>query len=85
MALHLFRQTFPSSISTQVDSDFAGCRLTRKSTTGMVQTAGEHAVQHTSNLQGATWLNVSECEYNALAHGVSAWLGTQGIHGGPRI
>ena len=25
MALHLFRQTFPSSISTYVDSDFAGC------------------------------------------------------------
>ena len=47
MALHLWRQTFPSSISTYVDSDFAVCRLTRKSTTGMVQMIGEHAVKHT--------------------------------------
>ena len=63
MALHLFRQTFPSCISTYVDCDFAGCRSTRRSTTGMVQMVGEHVVKHTSNLQGATVLNVSECEY----------------------
>ena len=29
----------------------------------MVQMVGEHAVKHTSNLQRATGLNVSECEY----------------------
>ena len=67
MALHLFRQNFPSSISTHVDSDFAGCRSTRKSTTGMVQMVGEHAVKHSSNLQGATGLNVSE---HGAAHGL---------------
>ena len=74
MALHLWRQIFPSSISTLVDSDFAGCRLTRKSTTGMVQIIGEHAVKHTSNLQGAT-LSVSECEYYALTHSAAHCLG----------
>ena len=77
MALQLFRQTFPSSISTYVDSDFAGCRSTRKSTTGMVQMVGEHAVKHTSDLQGATGLNVSECEYYALTHGAAHGLGLQ--------
>ena len=56
MALHLFRQTFPSSNSTYADSDFAGCRSTRRSTTGMVQMVGEHVVKHTSNLQGAIWV-----------------------------
>ena len=61
MALHLFRQTFPNSISTNVDSNFDGCRLSRRSTTVMVQIGG-HAVKHTLNLQGATGLNVSECE-----------------------
>ena len=35
-ALHLWRQTFPKCISTYVDSNFAGCRLTRRSTTGPV-------------------------------------------------
>ena len=75
MALHLFRPTFPSSISTYVDSDFAGCRSTRRSTTGMVQMVGEHVVKHPSNLQGATGLNVSECEYYALTHGAAHGLG----------
>ena len=75
VALHSFRQTFPSSISTYVDSDFAGCRSTRRSTTGMVQMAGQHAVKHTSNLQGATGLSVSECEYYALTHGAAHGLG----------
>ena len=42
---------------------------------GMVQMVGEHALQHTSNLQGATGLNVSECEYHALTHGAAHGLG----------
>ena len=41
----------------------------------MVQMVGEHAVKHTSNLQGATGLNVSECEYYALTHGAAHGLG----------
>ena len=41
----------------------------------MVQMVGGHAVKHTSNLQGATGLNVSECEYYALTHGAAHCLG----------
>ena len=74
LALHLWRQTFPKCISTQVDSDVAGCRSTRRSTTGMVQMVGAHAVKHTSNLQGGTGLNVSECEYYGLTHGAEKTL-----------
>ena len=74
MALHMWRQTLPSSIPTYVDSDFAGCRLTRKSTTGMVQN-WRTCCEDTSNLQGATGLNVSECEYYALTHGAAHCLG----------
>ena len=75
LALHLWRQTFPKCISTYVESDFAGCRSTRRSTTGMVHMIGGHAVKHTSNLQGGTGLNVSECEYYGLAHGAAHGLG----------
>ena len=32
-------------------------------------------MKHTSNLQGATGLNVSECEYYALTHGAAHGLG----------
>ena len=75
MALHLWRQTFPKCISTYVDSDFAGCRSTRQSTTGMVQMIGGRAVKHTSNLQGGTGLNVSDSEYYGLTHGAAHGLG----------
>ena len=83
LALHLLRQTFPKCISTYVDSDFAGCRSTRWSTTGMVQMVGGHAVKHTSNLQGATGLNVSECEYYALTHGAARGLGLRSYMADP--
>ena len=41
----------------------------------MVQMMGGHAVKHTSNLQGGTELNVSECEYCGLTHGAAHGLG----------
>ena len=75
MALHVWRQTFPKCISTDVDGDFAGCRLTRWSNSGIVQMIGGHAVKHTSNLQGGTGLNVSECEYYGFTHGAAHGLG----------
>ena len=36
---------------------------------------GAHAVKNTSNLQGATGLKVSECEYYGLTHGAAHGLG----------
>ena len=85
MALHLFRQTVPSSISTDFDSDISGCRSTSRSTTGMVQKVGGHVVKHTSNLQGATVLNVSECEHHALTHGAAHGLGLKACVADPGI
>ena len=85
LALDLWRQTFPKCISTYVDSDFAGCRSTRRSSTGMVQMAGGHAVKHTSNLQGGTGSNVSECEYYGLTHGAAHGLGLGSYHGRPGV
>ena len=41
----------------------------------MVQMIGEHAALHTSNIQGATGLHVSECENYALTHGAAHGLG----------
>ena len=83
LALHLWRQTFPKCISTYVDSDFAGCRSTRRSTMGMVQMVGGHDVKHTSNQQGATGLNVSECQYYALTHGAAHGLGLRSYKADP--
>ena len=75
MALHLFRHTFPSSISTFVGRDFAICVSTCRSTTGMLKWVRNMFVKHTSNLQGATGLKDSACEYYALTHGAAHGLG----------
>ncbi len=69
------RQRFPEEITTYVGSDYAGCRATRRSTTGMVHTIGKHVVKATSNIQTSVGLNVSECEYYALCLGAAHGLG----------
>ena len=71
------QQRMPDYIRIAVDSDFAGDKLSRKSTTGMVQMLGTHVIRGSSNLQGVLGLNVSEAEYYALVHGASYGLGLQ--------
>ena len=62
--LSSFVATNVSEVHFNLRCDFAECRSTRRSTMGMV-----YAVKHTSNLQGATGLNVFEFIHSA-AHGL---------------
>ena len=71
----LWRHTFPKCFSTYVDSDFAGCRSTRWSTTGMVQMVGGHAVEAHEQLARRNWIDFSECEYHGLTHRAAHGLG----------
>lgn len=71
------QQPMPDHIRVSVDSDFAGDKVGRKSTTGMVQHLGRHVIKATSNLQTVLGLNVSESECYALVHGTSHGLGLQ--------
>ncbi len=77
MCLVYHQQRMPDYIKTQVDSDFAGDKVGRKSTTGMVQYFGRHVLKATSNLQPVLGLNVSEAEFYALTHGAAHSLGMQ--------
>ena len=45
------QQKMPDKILAFVDTDFAGCLRTRKSTTGFTVALGQHHVYHGSNLQ----------------------------------
>ena len=67
----------PKLLKTIVDSDHGADRLTRRSTTGMVQRLGMHPIKTTSNLQTPIGLNVSEAEFYALVHGSCHALGIQ--------
>lgn len=71
------QQPMPDHIRVSVDSDFARCKVGRKSTSGMVQHLGRRVIKATSNLQTVLGLNVSESEYYALVHGTSNGLGLQ--------
>merc|ERR1711994_582979 len=77
VVLRFEQQTMPKVLRTTVDSDHGADRLTRKSTTGMVQRLGQHTVKTSSNLQTPIGLNVSEAEYYASVHGSCHALGIQ--------
>ena len=69
LALRFKQQIFPKCIASFVDSDHAGCKLTRRPITGMVQQLGTQTVKTTCNLQCAMGFKVSEARYFALCHG----------------
>ena len=68
----------PALIQTYVDSDWAGCRRTRKSTSGGVIYFGGAAVRGWSSNQAVIALSSGEEDYAALK-GASASLGFQSM------
>ena len=56
-------------VNVEVDSDHAGCILTRRSTTGCVTKVGTHVIAHSSKLQSTVSLSSGESEYYALVKG----------------
>ena len=70
-------QKFSDVVTCHADSDFAGCLVTRKSTTCLVCYYGKHAVRHSSNLQSTVSLSSGEAEYYALVKAVSSGMATQ--------
>ena len=67
------------TVDVYVDSDWAGCRSTRKSTSGgMVAVAGD-VVKTWSSTQGSIALSVAEAEYYAAVKGAAESLGVQSL------
>ena len=58
-----------------VDSDWAGCLATRRSTTGLIAMLGGHCVKHASLLQTQIGLSSGEAEFYALCRGAATGLG----------
>ena len=68
-------QDRPESITVNIDSDWAGDRVTRKSTSGGTVRHGGHLLQHWSKLQSTIALSSGEAELNAAVKGTSEVLG----------
>ena len=74
-----------------VDTDFAGCRETRRSTSGGVAMIGGNNVKHWSKTQTTIALSSGEAELNGIGQGMAQGLGIQslcrdlGFHYGLRV
>ena len=74
-----FGDHLPSVVKAYVDSDWAGCRKTRKSTSGGVLMLGTTAVRGWSTNQAVIALSSGEAEYDAALKGASQVLGFQSM------
>ena len=62
-----------------MDTNFAGCLRTRKSTSGGVITIGDHVIKTWSTIQSVIALSSGEAEYHGMVRGASIGLGIQSM------
>ena len=62
-----------------VDTDFAGCRATRRSTSGGVALRGTHCIQHWSSTQATIALSSGEAELSGLVNGATYGIGLRSL------
>ena len=66
-------------LDIMVDTDFAGCRVTRRSTSGGVALRGGHCVRHWSSTQPTISLSSGEAELTGLTKGATHGIGLRSI------
>jgi hypothetical protein len=85
LAHHIrYVQRFPyqqalHDLSVWSDTDWAGCRLTRKSTSGGIITLGSHILKAYSTTQTVIAQSSGEAEYYGLVKACSVGIGIQGM------
>ena len=67
------------TIDVYTDSDWAGCRATRKSTSGGLVVLGGGVVKAWSKTQGPVALSSGEAEYYAMVKGTLEGIGLQSL------
>ena len=68
-------------ISAWSDTDWAGCKLTRKSTSGGVIRLGNHILKSYSTTQSVIATSSGEAEYYGLTKSASIAIGIRGMFG----
>jgi hypothetical protein len=66
-------------ITTWVDTDYAGCRVTRRSTSGGCVLLGTHLIKGWSTTQSKIALSSGEAEYYGIVKGASQSIGIREI------
>ena len=74
-----FQEKPPTAIDTYVDTDFAGCAITRRSTSGGCSVIGSCCVKHWSKTQSTIALSSGEAELGGIAYGAAQAIGLQSV------
>ena len=74
-----FQTTDVDQLTVFVDTDFAGCHVTRRSTSGGAACRGQHLVKHWSTTQSTVALSSAEAELTGISKGAAQGLGLQTI------
>ena len=72
-------QKLPSQLTLHVDSDFAGCMRTRKSTNGGVVQFGDHTLKTWAKTQSVIALSSGEAELGAIVKGSTEAMGMRSV------
>lgn len=68
-----------ANVDAYVDTDFAGCTATRRSTSGGVLMRGRHLLKHWATTQKGVTLSSGEAELAGVVKGTSEALGLQSV------
>jgi hypothetical protein len=77
--IHHDYQLAPSEWTVWVDSDWAGCRVTRKSTSGGLVMWRSHVIRTWSTAQLVIAMSLGEAEYYSMVKGSLMGLGIKSI------
>ena len=72
-------QADSNNLVTYVDTDFGGCHVTRRSTSGGAATRGNHLIKHWSKTQTTVALSSAEAELTGICKGSAESLGLQSL------
>jgi hypothetical protein len=75
--VYQFNWQEPGQLNVYVDTDFAGCTETRRSTSGGCALLGSHLLKHWSTTQKVVTLSSGEAELAGVVKGVGEALGLQ--------
>jgi len=73
-------QETPSAIDVYTDTDFAGCKTTRRSTSGGTVMFGNHCVRHWATTQTTLSLSSGEAELHGIGKGIAQAMGLRSLY-----
>ena len=77
--VYVYRRQEIRTIDVYVDTDWAGCVRTRKSTSGGVVMLGRHCIKHWSSTQPSVSLSSGDVEFHWVVRGAGQALGYQAL------